>query len=117
MQHEGAGDTTTNAGGQSTTEYAEKNISNEDLEDENESSLMNASDIDLDASYSDDEYETIPINEKLLFDYQQKVEENNLFEMNLLQDNQQTLEKIQAECAQKIAAKRRKIAELDSNIA
>ena len=52
---------------------------------------MNASDIDLNASYSDDDYDTIPINEKHLFEYLQKVEENNLFEMNLLQDNQQTL--------------------------
>ena len=77
---------------------------------------MNASDIDLNASYSDDDYDAIPINEKHLFEYLQKVEENNLFEMNLLQDNQQTLEKIEAESAQSIAAKRRKIAELDSNI-
>ena len=49
---------------------------------------MNVSDIDLNAEYSDDDYETIPINEKNFLEYLFKVEENNLFEMNLLQENQ-----------------------------
>lgn len=53
-----------------------------------EESSGEASDIDLNASYSDDDYETIPLNEKSLFEYLQKLEDNNLFEMNLLQENQ-----------------------------
>lgn len=51
-----------------------------------------------------------------MWEYLQKLEENNLFEMNLLQENQQALEKMQAESKRKIAEKRRKIEELDSNI-
>ena len=44
---------------------------------------MNASDIDLNDSYSDDD-DTVPIDDKKFWDYLQKLEENNLFEMNLL---------------------------------
>ena len=45
-------------------------------------SEFNNSDIDLNASYSDSDNE-IPIEEKKLWDYLTKLEENNLFEMNL----------------------------------
>jgi len=48
---------------------------------------FNASDIDLNDSYSDDD-DKVPIEDKKLWDYLQKLEENNLFEMNLLQENQ-----------------------------
>ena len=48
-------------------------------------SEFNNSDIDLNASYSDSDNE-IPIEEKKLWDYLTKLEENNLFEMNLFQD-------------------------------
>ena len=41
------------------------------------------SDIDLNADYSDDDKE-VRIGEKELIDYLQKLEENNLFKMNLL---------------------------------
>ena len=41
------------------------------------------SDIDLNAEYSDDD-EQIRIGEKDLMDYLQKLEENNLFKMNLI---------------------------------
>lgn len=46
---------------------------------------FNNSDIDLNASYSDSDNE-IPIEEKKFWDYLTKLEENNLFEMNLFQD-------------------------------
>ena len=45
------------------------------------------SDIDLNAEYSDDE-DTIEIGEKDLIDFLQKLEENNLFKMNLIQESQ-----------------------------
>ena len=45
-------------------------------------SEFNNSDIDLNASYSDSDNE-IPIEEKKFWDYLTKLEENNLFEMNL----------------------------------
>ena len=41
------------------------------------------SDIDFNADYSDDD-EEIRIGEKDLMDYMQKLEENNLFKMNLI---------------------------------
>jgi len=46
---------------------------------------MANSDIDFNADYSDDD-ETIRIGEKDLMDYLQKLEENNLFKMNLIQE-------------------------------
>ena len=46
-------------------------------------SEFNNSDIDLNADYSDDD-DKIPLHEKAFWDYLQKLEENNLFEMNLL---------------------------------
>ena len=46
---------------------------------------MNDSDIDFNANYSDDD-EDIRINEKDLVDYLAKLEENNLFKMNLIQE-------------------------------
>jgi len=58
---------------------------------------FNASDIDLNASYSDSDNE-IPLEEKKFWEYFQKLEENNLFEMNLFQDRTQTLEKMEKEC-------------------
>ena len=76
---------------------------------------FNGSDIDLNASYSDDD-DTIPLDEKKFWEYLQKLEENNLFEMNLLQDSQQTLEKMEKEAADTVAAKRSKVEELDTNI-
>ena len=76
---------------------------------------MNASDIDLNDSYSDDD-DTVPIDDKKFWDYLQKLEENNLFEMNLLQENQQTLEKMEKESQEVVAAKRLKIVELENNI-
>ena len=62
---------------------------------------FNTSDIDLNASYSDDD-DTIPLEEKKFWEYLQKLEENNLFEMNLLQDLQQSLEKTDKESREKI---------------
>ena len=75
---------------------------------------FNASDIDLNDSYSDDDDKII--EEKKFWDYLTKLEENNLFEMNLLQENQQTLEKMEKESREVIAARRLKIVELDNNI-
>lgn len=72
------------------------------------------SDIDLNAEYSDDE-DTIEIGEKELMDYLQKLEENNLFKMNLIQESQQTFEKIAKECHDNIEAKRAIIADVDAN--
>ena len=46
---------------------------------------FNGSDIDLNASYSDSD-EDIPLEDKKFWEYLQKLEENNLFEMNLFQD-------------------------------
>ena len=43
---------------------------------------VNWSDIDLNADYSDSDNE-VPIEEKKFWEYFQKLEENNLFEMNL----------------------------------
>ena len=45
---------------------------------------QNYSEVDLNASYSDDDYENIPIDEKKFWEYLTKLEENSLFEMNLL---------------------------------
>ena len=53
-------------------------------------SEFNNSDIDLNADYSDDDDKILP--EKAFWEYLQKLEENNLFEMNLLQELQQSLE-------------------------
>ena len=50
------------------------------------------SDIDLNASYSDDDYESIPIDENKLREYQHMLEQNSLSEMNQLQEEQQRLE-------------------------
>ena len=58
----------------------------------------------MNASYSDSDNE-IPLEEKKFWDYLTKLEENNLFEMNLFQDRTQTLEKIERECAMKIASR------------
>ena len=78
-------------------------------------SEFNNSDFDLDAHYSDDD-ENIPIEEKKFWEYLQKLEERNLFEMNLFQDRTQTLEKMEKESQATIAARRAKIIELDNNI-
>ena len=48
-------------------------------------SEFNGSDIDLNASYSDSDNEE-PIQVDQFWAYEQKLEENNLFEMNLFQD-------------------------------
>ena len=77
---------------------------------------VNWSGIDLNADYSDSDDE-VPIEEKKFWEYFQKLEENNLFEMNLFQDRTQTLEKMEKECQAKIAVRKRKIEELDNNIA
>ena len=58
----------------------------------------------------------MPIDERNFWEYLQKLEEHNLFEMNLLQENTQTLEKMERESAETLAARRRKIDELDMNI-
>lgn len=58
----------------------------------------------------------MPIDERSFWEYLQKLEEHNLFEMNLLQENTQTLEKMERESAETLAARRRKIDELDTNI-
>ena len=75
----------------------------------------NGSDIDLNAEYSDSDNE-IPLEEKKFWEYLTKLEENNLFEMNLFQDRTQTLEKMEKEAAERIAAKRSKVVELNNNI-
>ena len=66
---------------------------------------FNGSDIDLDASYSDSDNE-VPLEDKKFWEYLQKLEENNLFEMNLFQDRTQTLEKISMESQKRIEDKR-----------
>ena len=66
---------------------------------------FNGSDIDLDASYSDSDNE-VPLEDKKFWEYLQKLEENNLFEMNLFQDRTQTLEKISLESQKRIEDKR-----------
>ena len=66
---------------------------------------FNGSDIDLNASYSDSD-EDIPLEDKKFWEYLQKLEENNLFEMNLFQDRTQTLEKISMESQKRIDDKR-----------
>jgi len=76
---------------------------------------FNDSEIDWNADYSDDDDE-IPLTEKEVLGYLEKLEENNLFEMNLLQENQQTLEKIERESREIINNKREKVIELDYNI-
>lgn len=48
---------------------------------------FNTSEIDWNADYSDDD-DRVPLNEKEFWGYLEKLEENNLFEMNLLQENQ-----------------------------
>jgi len=69
----------------SAQRQSEENKSEDQMIEEEDSSM---SDLDLNASYSDSDYEQIPVNEKLFWEYLQKLEENNLFEMNLLQENQ-----------------------------
>lgn len=69
---------------------------------------LNTSDIDLNADYSDDDTR-IYFDDKKLIEHLQKLEENNLFKMNLLQENQQTFEKMELESQQTLAAKRLKI--------
>ena len=49
---------------------------------------MNTSEISLSANYSDDDYENIPLEEKKFWEYLTKLEENNLFKMNQLQEEQ-----------------------------
>ena len=44
------------------------------------------SDIDLNASYSDDDYDNIPIDENKLREFQHMLEQNSLSEMNQLQE-------------------------------
>ena len=77
---------------------------------------MNDSDIDFNADYSDDD-EDIRINEKDLVDYLSKLEENNLFKMNLIQEQQQSLEKIEKETEARIDAKKQLISDVTSNLA
>ena len=50
-------------------------------------------------------------------DYLFKLEENNLFKMNLLQEQQQSLDKTQKECEESIAKKKAMVQDVDSNIA
>ena len=73
------------------------------------------SDIDLNGEYSDDD-DQIRIGEKELIDYLQKLEENNLFKMNLIGETQQTFEKIMKESENRILEKRNVILEVDNNI-
>ena len=58
----------------------------------------------------------IEIGEKDLIDYLQKLEENNLFKMNLLQESQQTYEKIAKECQDTVEDKRAIILDVDNNV-
>lgn len=76
---------------------------------------MNGSDIDLDASYSDSDNE-IPIREDKFWEYLEKLEDNNLFEMNLFQDRTKAVEKMELQSQKKIAARRERITDLDLNI-
>jgi hypothetical protein len=76
----------------------------------------NYSDIDLNAPYSDDDFENIPIDEKRFWEYLTKLEENSLFEMNLLQEMQQNLETEEKKSRDNIVRKRAEITELDNNI-
>ena len=76
---------------------------------------FNASDIDLNASYSDSDTD-IPLEDKKLGEYLQKLEENNLFEMNLFQDRTQMLEKMDKETQAKIKERQQEIYEFDNNI-
>ena len=82
------------------------------LESEEE---MNQSDIDFNAPYSDDD-ETIPIEEKKVWEYQQELENYNLFEMNLLQELQQSLEIQERKSKEVVRIKRGEIDEIQNNI-
>ena len=73
------------------------------------------SDIDFNAEYSDDD-EEIRIGEKDLLDYLQKLEENNLFKMNLIQEQQQSLEKIEKDSEAKIQAKELLLRDVQANL-
>ena len=86
-----------------------------DIEGDETDDEFNTSDIDFNADYSDDG-NSVPIDERNFWEYLQKLEEHNLFEMTLLQENTQTLEKMERESAETLAARRRKIDELDPNI-
>ena len=76
---------------------------------------MNASDISLNDPYSDSDDE-IPIDQNQWQDYRQKLEEQNLFKMNDLQELQQRLEKQEKESRDKILTKREELNELDTNL-
>lgn len=77
---------------------------------------MNTSEISLSADYSDDDYENIPLEEKKFWEYLTKLEENNLFKMNQLQEEQQKLEKQEKESQDKINTKQEEITDLDTNL-
>ena len=76
---------------------------------------MNQSDIDFNAPYSDDD-ETIPIEEKKVWEYLQELENYNLFEMNLLQELQQSLEIQERKSEEIVRIKRSEIEEIQNNI-
>lgn len=76
---------------------------------------FDASDIDQYADYSDDETH-IQIKESDMMDLLQKLEENNLFKMNLNQEQKQTLEKIELQSRQNIEEKKQIVADVDLNL-
>jgi hypothetical protein len=78
-------------------------------------SEMDISDIDQYADYSDDEDE-ICIRENELIDFLSKLEETNLFKMNLIQEQKQTLEKIERESKMVVEEKAAMIVDVENNL-
>ena len=60
---------------------------------------------DLDDSYSDDDYDKIPIDENKLREFLDSMQQNSLSEMNQLQEEQQRLENQEKDTLEKIKAK------------
>ena len=65
-------------------------------------------DIDLNADYSDDDRE-IHFKEAMLVDYLHHVEEDNLFKISLLQDDEETCDEMRRKSALVVAAKQAEV--------
>lgn len=72
-------------------------------------------DIDLNADYSDDDKE-IYFNENDLKEYLQHIEEDNLFKINLLQDDEQTCEQLKIHATSAITEKQQEIEQQKESI-
>ena len=59
----------------------------------------------------------VGIEEREVIQYLQRLEEDNLFEMNLLTEEENNLEKMEKESKEKISQRQKEIREVDQNIA